>query len=99
MVTDSYTPAFRDDYETDLLYPPGALLDEELKARKLSQTAFAQRLGWTRGDVTSVIHARRPLTPDMAAAIARELGTSAELWLNLEAAYRKALQTPVLASA
>jgi len=99
MATETYQPEFWADYETDLLFPPGAPLEQELRARKLSQAAFAERLGCSRALVTALIHARRELTPELAGAIAKELGTSAELWLNLESAYRQALQSRVPTSA
>lgn len=38
--------------------------------------------------VSSILDAQIEITPDLAESISAALGTSTELWLNLEAAYR-----------
>lgn len=43
--------------------------------------------------VADVLDAQIEVTPDLAAAISAALGTSAQLWLNLEQIYRSHIAT------
>ena len=66
---------------------PGAVLREDvLPALSMTQTAFALRLGVSRLTVSEILHEKRPLTPEMAARVAKLLDTSAESWLRMQAA-------------
>jgi addiction module HigA family antidote len=67
---------------------PGEMLVEEfLKPLKVSQSDFARRLGVSFPRLNDIIHARRSVSTDTALRLARVLGTSAELWLNLQQAW------------
>lgn len=68
--------------------PPGDILKEELEARGWSQIEFAEILGMSPRLVSEILSAKRAITPATAKAIAAAFGTSAKLWLNLEAAYQ-----------
>lgn len=70
------------------VFPPGEFIKEELDAR-----------GWTQGDlaaiidrplqaVNEVISGKRAITPDTAKALSEAFGTSAQLWMNLDSAWR-----------
>jgi len=76
---------------SDYLTPPGTVLGEELEARGLSHREFASRIGCTRQALTELIDAHRPLTPELACAIALAVGTSVRLWIGLEERYREGL--------
>ncbi len=66
---------------------PGAILREDvLPALGMTQAEFAQRLGVSRLSVSQLLHEKRACTPEMAARLARLLGTSAESWLAMQAA-------------
>ena len=66
---------------------PGAVLREDvLPALKMTQTEFASRLGVSRLTVSELLHEKRPITPEMAARIARILNTTADSWLRMQAA-------------
>jgi HTH-type transcriptional regulator / antitoxin HigA len=69
-------------------FTPGEYLKDELDARGWSQTQFARIIGRPIQVVNQIIKGRKSITPETAAAIAAALGTSAELWMNLEIAYR-----------
>jgi addiction module HigA family antidote len=60
------------------------LLEEFLAPSNTSQRAFAARLGWTVAKLNELINGKRGVTADSALDLAAELGTSAELWLNLQ---------------
>jgi len=64
---------------------PGQMLREEfLEPMGVSQRTFAQRLGWTVAKLNELINGKRGVTAESALDLASELGTSAELWLNLQ---------------
>jgi antitoxin HigA-1 len=64
---------------------PGKMLQEEfLTPAKVSQRAFAKRLGWTVAKLNELIKGKRGVTADSALDLADELGTSPEVWLNLQ---------------
>ncbi len=70
------------------VFPPGVYLKEEIEARGWIQSEFAEIIGKPAALVNQIILAKRAITPETAQAIAAALGTSAELWLNLEAAHQ-----------
>ena len=69
------------------LHPGEILLDEFLEPAGITQTAFAARLGWTRTRLNGLIKGKRGITADAALDLAAALGTSAKLWMNLQATY------------
>src|SRR5579862_7827246 len=70
------------------VFPPGEFLRDELEARGWTQTEFAEILGRPVRLVNEIIAGKRGITPETAKELAAALGTSAMMWLNLEAAYR-----------
>lgn len=68
--------------------PPGEILKEELESRRWSQVEFAEILGVSPRLVSEILSAKRAITPATAIAIGAAFGTSAQVWLNLEAAYQ-----------
>ena len=72
------------------VFPPGAILEEELEARGWSQVELAAILGRPVKVVNDIIAGRRAVTPETALGLAGALGTSAELWMNLESRYQLA---------
>ena len=77
------------------VFSPGEHLREELEARGWTQEEFAEIIGRSYKQVNELLGAKATLTAPMAAVIAAALGTSPELWLNLENAYRLSLAEPV----
>ena len=64
---------------------PGAVLREEFLAPLgITQTELAGRLKTTFRTVNEILNEKRNISPDMALRLARFLGTSVELWLNLQ---------------
>jgi len=60
------------------------LHEEFLTAAGISQRAMAKRLGWTVAKINELINGKRGITADSALDLAAELGTSPEVWLNLQ---------------
>ena len=65
-------------------HPGEVLLEEFLIPGRITQTAFARRLGWTRARLNELIKGKRGITADAALDLADALGTSARLWMNLQ---------------
>ena len=65
--------------------PGEMLLVEFLKPMRISQSAFAVRLGVSFPRLNEIINGKRAVTADTALRLARVLGTSADFWLNLQA--------------
>jgi addiction module HigA family antidote len=68
-------------------HPGEILLEEFLEPAGLTQAAFAKKLGWTRTRLNELIKGKRDMTADSALDLAKALGTSAKLWMNLQATY------------
>jgi HTH-type transcriptional regulator/antitoxin HigA len=72
------------------IFPPGQFIREELEARHWTQTDLARVLDRPLQVVNEIVRGRKRITAETAKELAAAFGTSAELWLNLEAAYRLA---------
>lgn len=53
----------------------------------ITQTAFAETLGWTRARLNELIKGKRGITADAALDLAKALGTSPKVWMNLQATW------------
>lgn len=65
-------------------FPVGEFLAEELAARDWSTEEFAAKTGLPTGTVADIITSKRTIDRDTAARIGLTLGTSPDLWLNLQ---------------
>ncbi len=72
---------------TNPFHPGEILLEEFLQPNGLSQAAFAREIGWTRTRLNELIRGKRGVTAEAALDLAGALGTSAKLWMNLQATY------------
>ena len=68
-------------------HPGEILLEEFLGPMEVTQVAFAQKLGWTTVRLNEIIRGKRGITAASALDLADALGTSAKLWMNLQATY------------
>lgn len=66
---------------------PGEILRDEFEARGTTITAAAQALGVTRKALSDVVNLKAGVSPIMARRLEAALGTSARLWIDLQAAY------------
>jgi len=67
---------------------PGVVLWEEyLKPRGITQTRFARDINISFARANEVLNGKRGITSDTALRVARYLGTSAEYWMNWQAAF------------
>lgn len=70
------------------VFPPGEILKEELEAREWTQADLAEILGRPVKLVNELVGGKRAITPETAQGLSEALGTSAELWMNLESQYQ-----------
>lgn len=64
---------------------PGMILQElYLKPRGITISAFAEAMECTRKHISNVIHGKARIEADLATRIATVLGTTPQLWLNLQ---------------
>lgn len=70
------------------VFPPGEFLKDELEARSWSQTEFAEIIGRPVRLINEIIAGKRAITPETAIQLSASLGTSAELWMNLESQFQ-----------
>lgn len=72
-------------------HPGEMLLEEFLKPSGITQGDFAQALGVSLQRVNGIVNGRRAVTAETALLFAEALGTTPELWLNLQSAYDLAI--------
>jgi addiction module HigA family antidote len=53
----------------------------------MTQAALAEKLGWTAARLNELVKGKRGITASSALDLADVLGTSAKLWMNLQATY------------
>jgi len=71
----------------DVAIPPGDVLAEELEARGLTQSRLARLMHRPLQAINEIVRGRKRITGTTALELADALGTSAELWVRLEADY------------
>ena len=66
---------------------PGSLISDDLKVLHGSKTEFAKRLGVTRKALYDVLDGKTGVTASMALKLEAVIGSSAEMWLGMQAAH------------
>jgi antitoxin HigA-1 len=66
--------------------PGEMLLEEFLKPKGLTQVALAAQMGVPVQRVNTLIAGKRGVTAETAILLSRALGTTAEFWMNAQAA-------------
>lgn len=67
---------------------PGEILSEDfLVPMGLSQYRLAKEMNVYPRKINEIVHGKRSITADTALRLAQFFGTSAELWMNLQAHY------------
>lgn len=66
------------------VHPGEMLLEEFLRPMGVSQRQFASKLGWTAAKLNELVKGKRGVTAETALDLAQALGTSPEIWMNLQ---------------
>lgn len=69
------------------IHPGEILLEDFLKPLSLSQYRLARDISVPPRRINEIVHGKRAVSADTALRLARYLGTTAELWMNLQASY------------
>lgn len=69
-------------------FPPGEFIKEELDARGWTQEDLAEIMGRQSSIISGLINGKRAVSSDIASDLAAAFGTTAQFWMNLEAAYQ-----------
>ena len=78
-MASTYTPAE--------VFPPGEYLRDELAERGWTDAHFAEIAGLSPQAVSEILSGDREITEETALAFSRSLGTTPDLWLNLQKRY------------
>ena len=68
-------------------HPGEILLEEFLEPLGMSQSAFAEKIAWTKARLNELIRGKRGVTADAALDLAEVLETSPKIWMNFQATY------------
>ena len=69
------------------VHPGEVLLEDFMKPLGLSQYRVAKDIGVPALRISQIVHGQRSITADTALRLARYFGTSAAVWLRLQARY------------
>jgi len=79
------------------VHPGEVLLEDFMKPMGLSQYRLAQDIGVPALRISQIVHGKRAITADTALRLARYFGTSAHVWMRLQARYELERAEPELA--
>ena len=66
---------------------PGEVLRDELEELGMSANAFAEALDVPANRISAILKGQRGVTADTALRLSRYLGTTPQVWLNLQKAF------------
>ena len=69
------------------VHPGEVLLEDFLKPLGISQYRLAKEMKVYPRKINEIVHGKRGITADTALRLSRYFGTTAELWMNLQALY------------
>ncbi len=69
------------------VHPGEVLLEDFLEPLGISQYRLAKEMNVYPRKINEIVHGKRSITADTALRLSRFFGTTAELWMNLQALY------------
>ncbi len=75
------------EYENLIAFHPGYYVKEILEELEMTQEEFAVRSGVTGKTLSQLINGKINLSKDVALKLSVMLGTSVDVWLNLQQTY------------
>lgn len=66
---------------------PGEILREEMEELEMSARAMADALNVPANRISAILNGTRGITADTALRLSRYLGTTPEVWMNLQKSY------------
>ncbi len=75
------------EYDPDVVSPPGETLAEVLESRGMTQADLAAETGSPKRTIDEIVAGKAAITPDMAIQLERVLGVPARFWNNRQRDY------------
>lgn len=67
---------------------PGVVLSEiYMKEMGLNQSQLAEKCGCSHRKINEIVNGKRAVSPEFALVLEKVLGTSAEMWVRIQAEY------------
>ncbi len=79
------------EYKDIVAFHPGYYIADIIEDMEISQAEFATRMGTTAKTLSQLINGRANISNDLAKKLSVMLGTSVEVWLNLQNTYDQKL--------
>lgn len=79
------------EYKDILAFHPGYYLEDIIEDMQISQAEFATRMGTTTKTLSKLINGKANISNDLAKKLSLMMGTSVEVWQNLQNTYDKKL--------
>lgn len=77
------------EYDNIIAFHPGYYVKDIIEDMDLTQEEFAIRLGTTPKNLSELLSGKIKLSTDLAMKLSRMLGTSVDVWINLEKSYEE----------
>ena len=78
---------YANDMTSSNLIHPGEMIKDEIAVRGITQKELAQQMGVSYSVFNEILNGKRPVTTEYALLLEAVLGTSASIWLGLQADY------------
>ena len=72
---------------SDIALHPGEVLQDELEARAIKKSLFAEQLGMKASHFSELLHGKRHISAATALKLERLLDVSAEYWMRVQVYY------------
>jgi len=72
------------EIHTDITLHPGEVLQDELDARNIKKSLFAEQLGMKAGHFSELLHGKRHVSAATALKLEKLLGISAGYWMRVQ---------------
>ena len=79
------------EYKDIVAFHPGYYIADIIEDMGISQAEFATRMGTTAKTLSQLINGQANISNDLAKKLSVMMGTSAEVWLNLQNTYNQKL--------
>lgn len=79
------------EYKDIVAFHPGYYIAEVMESMEMNQVEFACRMGTTTKTLSCLLNGQANISNDLAKKLSVMLGTSTEVWLNLQNAYDQKL--------
>ena len=79
------------EYKEIVAFHPGSYIADIIEEMEISQAEFAARMGTTTKTLSCLVNGQANISNDLAKKLSVMLGTSVDVWLNLQSTYDKKL--------